>query len=103
AVPTEAVAVETPAPPSTVTKPEEKVAPKPVVTPDPIAESSMLDELDLPLVGGGLGLLALLGGGWLYLRNKRKRNLADFEQGIMTSGGLKANTVFGNTSGSSVD
>lgn len=101
--PTEAVAVEPPAPVATVKKPEEKAIPKPVVTPEPVAESSILDELDLPLVGGGLGLLALLGGGWLYLRNKRKRNLADFEQGIMTSGGLKANTVFGNTSGSSVD
>ncbi len=103
AVPAEAVAVEPPTPVATVTKPKEKPTPAPVVTPEPIAESSILDGIDLPLVGGGLGLLALLGGGWLYLRDKRKRNLADFEQGIMTSGGLKANTVFGNTSGSSVD
>ena len=81
------------------------VQPKPiaVVVTDPAAEASFLDGLDLPLVGSAAGVLALLGGGWMYLRNKRKRNLADFEQGIMTSGGLKANTVFGNTSGSSVD
>jgi pilus assembly protein FimV len=103
AAPVETVAVEPPASGATVTEPEVKATPKPVVAPEPIAESSILDELDLPIVGGGLGLLALLGGGWLYLRDKRKRNLADFEQGIMTSGGLKANTVFGNTSGSSVD
>ncbi len=77
--------------------------PTAVVVTDPAAEASLLDGLDLPLVGSAAGLLALLGGGWMYLRNKRKRNLADFEQGIMTSGGLKANTVFGNTSGSSVD
>ncbi len=102
-VPAEAVAVEQTAPDATVVKPEVKVIPAPILTPEPITESGVLDGLDLPVVGGGLGLLALLGGGWLYLRNKRKRNLADFEQGIMTSGGLKANTVFGNTSGSSVD
>jgi pilus assembly protein FimV len=63
----------------------------------------MLGGLDLPVLGGIGGTLAVLGAGWLYLRKKRERNLADFEQGIMTSGGLKANTVFGNTSGSNVD
>lgn len=99
-VPTE---VESPAPVDAVKKPVVKTTPVPAVIPEPIGEPSILDGLDVPLVGGSLGLLALLGGGWLYLRNKRKRNLADFEQGIMTSGGLKANTVFGNTSGSSVD
>ncbi len=77
--------------------------PKPVPAPEPIPEASFLDGLNLPLMGGAAGLLALLGGAWAYLRNKRKKNLADFERGIMTSGGLKANTVFGNTSGSSVD
>lgn len=83
--------------------PQEKPKPLPVVVTEPAAEPSLLDGLDLPLLGAGAGLLAVLGGVWLFLRNKRKRNLADFEQGIMTSGGLKANTVFGNTSGSSVD
>ncbi len=78
----------------------------PAVEPD--AEVGLLDSTiaDIPLgsllpVGGGL--LALLGGGWFYLRKKREKNLADFEQGIMTSGGLKANTVFGNTGTASVD
>ena len=84
---------------------------KPIVKPMPSPESieqpsfvaSMMDNLDPSLLGGAGGVLALLGGGWMILRNKRKKNLADFEQGIMTSGGLKANTVFGNTSSSSVD
>lgn len=79
------------------------VVKKPMTEPAPEPEASFLDSLNLPLLGGGASLLALLGAGWMYLRNKRKKNLADFEQGIMTSGGLKANTVFGNTSGSSVD
>ena len=77
------------------------VAPPPVEAPGFLA--NLVDGLDLTMLGGAAGLLALLGGGWMYLRKKRERSLADFEQGIMTSGGLKANTVFGNTSTGSVD
>ncbi|MGB4812789.1 MAG: FimV/HubP family polar landmark protein [Methylophilaceae bacterium] len=96
AVPTE-VKVEEPKP-----VPVEKYTAKPVppvVT--PIEEPSFLDGLfggdnNLPLIGGGLGL-GLLGAGWMFLRNKRKKNLDSFERGILTSGGLRANTVFGNT------
>ena len=69
----------------------------------PETGSNVLDGLDLPLLGTIGAALILLGGAWMFLRNKRKINLANFEQGIMTSGGLKANTVFGNTSGSRVD
>ncbi len=89
--------------PTTEAKPQEQPTPAPMPVTETVEEESFIDGLNLPLLGGGAGLLALLGGGWMFLRNKRKRNLADFEQGIMTSGGLKANTVFGNTSGSSVD
>jgi pilus assembly protein FimV len=70
---------------------------------EPSFFASVLDGLNLSLLAPAGGLLALLGGGWLYLRKKREKNLADFEQGIMTSGGLKANTVFGNTASASVD
>lgn len=103
--PTEMVAAE-PAkvePPAAEVKPQQPPKPAPIVVAEPAEEAGFLDGFDLPLLGAGAGLLAVLGGGWMFLRNKRKRNLADFEQGIMTSGGLKANTVFGNTSGSSVD
>jgi pilus assembly protein FimV len=65
--------------------------------------ASMMDGLDLGMLAPAGGLLALLGGGWMYMRKRREKNLADFEQGIMTSGGLKANTVFGNTASASVD
>lgn len=88
----------------------EKPAVQPAPAPIPVEEPSFLSGLlnvftgqDSTLMAGAGGLLAVLGGAWFYLRNKRKKNLADFEQGIMTSGGLKANTVFGNTSGASVD
>lgn len=69
-------------------------------------ESGLLDGIlagigdNVVLLGGGI---VLLGGVWLLFRNKRKHNLDNLEQGILTSGGLKANTVLGNTSGDTVD
>lgn len=84
--------------------------PKPAVAPvetasaeEPGFFAGIMDVLSLNLLVPIGGLLALLAGSWLYLRKKREKNLADFEQGIMTSGGLKANTVFGNTASASVD
>lgn len=97
-----------PAPAEGVNQPNQPVAPPAIPPTDPTAEVGLLETTiaDIPLgtllpISGGL--LALLGGGWFYLRKKREKNLADFEQGIMTSGGLKANTVFGNTGTASVD
>jgi pilus assembly protein FimV len=96
-----------------VAKPEVKevqkieAAPKPLpATQTPVeeaqAESSFLDGLmssaDLAILGGATGV-ALLGAGWMFLRNKRRKDLDSFERGILTSGGLRANTVFGNTTG----
>ena len=79
---------------------------KPVVVPPPVVEepgflSGLLSSFDLTdlTVLGGAGGAALLGGGWMYLRNKRRKDLDSFERGILTSGGLRANTVFGNTTG----
>jgi pilus assembly protein FimV len=89
---------------------ETPAIPKPAIVPPPpmqIEQPSFIDGLaenvDINTLGFAGGGLALLGAGWLYLRNKRKKNLASFEEGIMTSGGLKANTVFGNTAGGTVD
>ena len=120
AVPVEAAKPVEPATTAEVTQPAEPAKiepattaenkPKPAVTPvdiAPVEEPSFLagimDGLNLNLLVPAGGLIVLLGGGWLYLRKKREKNLADFEQGIMTSGGLKANTVFGNTASASVD
>ncbi len=83
------------------------MAPPPA--PAAVAEPGMLDGIlagigdNMVLLGGTGGGIVLLGGAWLFFRNKRKRDLDSFEQGILTSGGLKANTVFGNTSGDTVD
>lgn len=85
-------------------KAPEKTPPvaKAPVQPEPIAEPSFLESLlggvDFFVLGGSAGI-ALLGIGWMYLRNKRRRDLDSFERGILTSGGLRANTVFGNTTG----
>ncbi len=76
---------------------------KPVITPvqpepEPSFLDSLLESVNLFMLGGA-GLVALLGAGWVYLRNKRRKGLDSFERGILTSGGLRANTVFGNTTG----
>jgi len=73
--------------------------------PPPQPEPGIFDDLlgnPLLPVGGG-GLLAIIGGAWFYMRNKRRKGLDSFEQGILTTGGLKPNTVFGNTAGGTVD
>ena len=84
-----------------------KLEANPTVAPEPVAEQGVMASissiLDIPLLLPAGGVLAALAGGWMYLRKKREKSLADFEQGIMTSGGLKANTVFGNTASASVD
>src|SRR5690606_10473227 len=97
-------AVETPAVPAQAAEVEpaqpEKTVKKPVApSSNPVSEPSLTDGLaDNPmLLAIAGGILLLLGGGWFYLRNRRKHNLDSFEQGILTAGGLKANTVFGNT------
>lgn len=86
-------------------KPEVKPVPPVVKAPvEVVAEPSLFDGLfgdaDMTLLGGAAGI-TLLGAGWMFLRNKRRKDLDSFERGILTSGGLRANTVFGNTTGSS--
>ena len=83
---------------------QEKSAPKvkaplpPEPIPEPTFLESLLASIDLFVLAGSAGI-AVLGIGWMYLRNKRRRDLDSFERGILTSGGLRANTVFGNTTG----
>jgi len=93
-------------------EPAKQVAPaaeakKPVVVKAPVQAppeeepsflASLLESVNLFMLGGAGGV-ALLGAGWVYLRNKRRKELDSFERGILTSGGLRANTVFGNTTG----
>jgi pilus assembly protein FimV len=70
----------------------------PVPQPEPSFLEGLMNSVDLAVLGGASGV-ALLGAGWMYLRNKRRKDLDSFERGILTSGGLRANTVFGNTTG----
>ena len=105
---TEQVAPAETAPPvAEATPPTAKPAVAPTPAPMQIEQPGFLEgvaqNVDLNTLGFAGGGLAILGAGWLFLRNKRKKNLTSFEEGIMTSGGLKANTVFGNTAGGTVD
>jgi pilus assembly protein FimV len=85
-------------------KPAPAPAPAKPVTEAP-AETNLLDELlqDPMKLGAAGGVLALLVGGWLLLRRQRRKNLDNFEKGILTSSGLKTDTVFGTTAGAAVD
>lgn len=78
--------------------------PKPV-EPPPAEEPSLLDRVqeDPMLMGAAGGGLLLIIGGWLMLRRQRKKNLDSFEKGILTSSGLKTDTVFGSTAGGAVN
>lgn len=105
----EPVVEKTTAEKSVVAEPTVKAEPKKqavakVSPPEPVQEQSFFESLlaglDIKLLGGAGALLAL-GVGWLFLRNKRRKELDSFERGILTSGGLRANTVFGNTTGNS--
>lgn len=58
----------------------------------------LINSVDLLVLGGASGV-ALLVAGWMFLRNKRRKDLDSFERGILTSGGLRANTVLGNITG----
>ena len=84
---------------------------KPQSTPaatTPAAESgpSLLDHIRdnaLMLAAIAAGALILLLATLKVLGGRRRRSLATFEDSIMTGGDLKANTVFGNTQGGSID
>ncbi len=59
--------------------------------------SNQINHLNKTILAAVAVVIALLVAVWLYLRKKRSKKLEDFEQGIMTSGSLKASTVFGDT------
>ena len=82
-------------------KPKKIVKPVVVTKAEPGLVDALLDSL--PLVGALAALLTVLGGTWFYFRNKRRKGLDAFEQGILTTSGLKPNTVFGDTAGGAVD
>ena len=86
-------------------KPKPAVVPKPKPAPSRPAPGLMDAIMDNPLyLAGGAGALLLAGGGALVAINRRRRkNLASFEDSILTGGDLKANTVFGETAGGVVD
>ncbi|HEY3301678.1 MAG TPA: FimV/HubP family polar landmark protein [Methylophilaceae bacterium] len=100
-------------PPAQTETDKAKPEAKPTETPKPTQATKSAEETTAPsmfdgllgdpmLLGGAAGGLALLGGAWLFIRNKRKRGLDNLEKAIQTTSGLKENTVFGNTEGASI-
>ncbi|MHB9101258.1 MAG: FimV/HubP family polar landmark protein [Sulfuricella sp.] len=80
--------------------------PKPVLAEQKKPETSFLDEaLENPLYLGS-GAVAILLLGLLAAKAvvaRRRKNVASFEDSIMTHGDLKANTILGGTSGGKID
>jgi len=86
---------------SEVKKSEHQLTPAVKPQAEPSLFEDIMNSVDLTVVGGATGI-ALLGAGWMFLRNKRRKELDGFERGILTLGGLmRANTIFGNTTGNS--
>jgi pilus assembly protein FimV len=67
---------------------------------EPSLWRKLINLVDLTLLSA-IASIALLTTAWMVLRNKRRKDLDNFERGILTSGGLNSSTVFGNTSGRS--
>lgn len=96
--------------PDSTPTPEPKVEklaePAPAAAPAAPSGPSLLDHVRdnaVMLAAIAVGVLVLLLATLKYLSNRRRRSLATFEDSIMTGGDLKANTVFGNTQGGSID
>lgn len=75
---------------------------KPVETaPIDIAPAEEESAISLPLVGGGVAGLGLLGALFYFMRRRRAR--PTFEDSVLTGGDLKSNTVLGSVGASIVD
>ncbi|MCB6185251.1 LysM peptidoglycan-binding domain-containing protein [Leeia sp. TBRC 13508] len=71
------------------------------IAPEPEPETSPMDILldNLPLVGGGVGAIALLGGLLVW----RRRKTTAFADSIITGSDLRANTNIGSTGGAIIN
>lgn len=105
APPVEAAKPADAAPPAPPAAPADNAPPpkKKVVIPEPEPEPSFMEE-NGPLVFGGLGIVALLGGLLGYRAWKKKRDAqADVESPSQFSEALSASSVFSNAGGQSID
>lgn len=88
--------------------PKRPVAPSQPPAPEPGFFESLLE--DPMLLAGGGGILALLLGGWLFLRHRKSNNAGQssldplsLSTPSVSGSNLTANSVFRNTGGQSVD
>ncbi len=82
--------------------PKRKIAPPPPPPPPPPEPGFFDGIMSSGFVYPIAAILALLGGYGFY-SNRRKKNLQQFEDSILTGSSMKANSMFGSTGGQSVD
>ena len=79
-------------------KADAKAAPRKAAPPEPDLLDQAMDVA--PYLGG---LLLLAGAAYGFFAYRRRKSISKFEDSIITGGDLKANSVFANTGGQSVD
>jgi pilus assembly protein FimV len=106
ASPTPAASPAADASPSPSPSPTVAAAPPPAPkapAPAPVASPSFVDELmDNPMVPAGIGLIALLGGGY-FLYRRRRTGSGSFEDSLNRADTVGTNSVIGQAGGQSVD
>ena len=95
------VVVAASAPVPATSAPAKPIAPP---SPVPVEEPGILDGLlEDPLIpAAGAGLLALLGGGFVYYRRKQKKNAAQVDSAFLESR-LQPDSFFGSSGGQRID
>jgi pilus assembly protein FimV len=85
-------------PKAEVAKAAPKPAPKKAAPPEPDLLDTLMD--NIAYIGGGLAVLI---AAVVAFAIRRRKGISKFEDSIITGGDLKANSVFANTGGQSVD
>jgi pilus assembly protein FimV len=74
------------------------------VKPEPVAESSFVDDLlGNPLMLPGIGAILALGAGYGWYAMRRRKKVEKFEDSLIAADGFATNSLFGSTGGQTVD
>jgi len=109
--PTESPKAEAPAPAAEPPKAEAPAEPPKAepakaaeAKPEPVAETSFVDDLlGNPLMLPGIGAILALGAGYGWYAMRRRKKVEKFEDSLIAADGFATNSLFGSTGGQTVD